>query len=123
MSTEQGQARPSNPTRWVDVLPSHDLVLTHADVEGALAGAVFSIEAEFGPNGRVPMSVERRRDGTWTVHGRAYVRSEALIGGKATPRRRVSRLTGEDIPRDTGRTGERERTSFTEATTRMREVP
>lgn len=98
MSTEQGRSRPWNQTRYVDVLPGHDLTLTRSDVEGAPVGAVFGIAAEFGPDGWVPISVERRRNGTWTVHSRAYVPSEALIGAKATPRRRVSRMTGEDAP-------------------------
>ncbi len=116
MTAERGQRRPVNLTRWEDVLPSHDVVLTRADVEGAPVGAVLSIEATFGPGGlRVPISVERRRDGTWTVHTRAYVPSEALVGGRATPRRRVSRLSGEEVPRVIGHDDDRRRTSFAEA--------
>lgn len=118
MTAEQERGR-WNLTRWVDVLPGHDLVLSRADVEGAPAGAVFSIDAEFGPNGGVPISAERRQDGTWTVHSRAFVPCEALIGGRATPRRRVSRLTGEEWPRTVEQNDDQGRVSFAEAAARM----
>ncbi|MCZ2837092.1 hypothetical protein [Modestobacter sp. VKM Ac-2985] len=120
MTADQGHARPWNLTRWVDVLPGHDLVLTRADVEGAPVGAVFSIEADFGSDGHpVPISVERRWDGTWTVHSRAYVPSDALVGGRATPRRRVFRETGEDASPVIEQAGDRDRVTFAEAAARM----
>jgi hypothetical protein len=119
VTVEPGRGRGWKLTRWVDVLPGHDLVLSGADVGGAPAGAVFSIEAEFGPNGTVPISVERQQDGTWTVHSRASVPSEALIGGRATPRRRVSRLTGEEWPRKVELNDDRQRVAFGEAAARM----
>jgi hypothetical protein len=123
MIGERGQVRPWNLTRWVDVLPGHDLVLTRADVEGAPAGAVFSIEADFGSDGHpVPISVECRRDGTWTVHSRAYVPSDALVGGRATPRRRVWRETGEDASPVVEQAGDRDRVSFAEAAARIARV-
>ncbi len=87
MSTDQGEARPWSPTRWVDCRPSHDVVLTRTDVEEALPGVVLSVEARFGPdNDPVAISVERTRDGMWVIHTRAHVPSEALSEGG---RRRV----------------------------------
>lgn len=123
MTAEQGQGRPWSLTRWVDDLPGHDLTLTWADVDGAPTGAVFSIEAVFGPGGRVPISLERRRDGSWIVHSRAHVSPDALVGARATPRRRVSRLTGEEAPRNAEQIGDREHASFTEAAARINQAP
>jgi hypothetical protein len=115
VTVTHGPGRRWNVTRWVDDLPGHDLVLSREVVQGAPAGAMFSIEAEFGPNGVVPISVERRRDGTWIVHSRGAVPSEALIGGRSTPRHQVSRRTGEEWPRKVEPNDDRGRLSFAEA--------
>jgi hypothetical protein len=120
VTADRGRRRPVNLTRWEDVLPAHDVVLTRADLEEAPPGAVFSVEARFGPNPEpVHISVERRQDGMWTVHTRAHVPSEALIGGNATPRRRVSRLTGEEVPHKVSHEDNRRRTSFAQAVERI----
>jgi hypothetical protein len=97
---------------------ARDVVLTRGNVEAALSGAVFIVEAKFGPNGpRALIPVERRRDRTWTVYSRAYGPADARIGAG---RRRVGGCGGgrEDVPLVVESTGDRERVSIAQAAAR-----
>lgn len=87
---EQTEAlRRSKRHNWINHRPAHDEVLTAETLDLTPAGAVWSVLWKAGEGNRFPISVEKRRDGTWAIHSRVGLTSAQLIGARATPRRRV----------------------------------
>lgn len=89
-TAETGQPiRARKRPRYENTTPTHDLTLTAEYLAEARPKTVLSVLARFGTDGRVPITVEKRWDGVWEVHSRSGVAADRLVGGDATPRRRI----------------------------------
>ena len=109
----------------MDERDSYDVVLTKENMAALPVGSVISVLmlAADGSDCRIPIVFQKHGRTSWDVHGRSWVNSKNLVGGRAKLRKHRMNSDPLPVPETVQEAAPKARVTFGDAAARMLTAP